>query len=772
MRNDSTVRNEVAELLAGLLFHKELPPITDSNLESLRAMFDKYDLHDVYNMANNRALLEWRAATAAESEGLLDEGVAELLFTDAGVDTDELENRITRYKMDKLRIDKAELFTPPAGEGTYIRCMVDGKEQAGRKLSEADVAGKNPFVDVTGQAVKYFQDVLDEKRMRNRTDMNGGNEKMISVLMEIKENLKRGCIDEELYRKVCIHENDLRKAGITPNDVRELMELKAKSAFCPDPYSYSIQEPEKVDYIYENADNPHVILSNEEDKCFLNAVRDYYSMNAEYKQRIKEMLGQVDALRGQLKYNHEAMYEEEEIKVLTDMFFRKKRTPELANSYGADTCMLHKNNLADAYYVNDNGVSLQWKAGIALEAKGLLSRGTTENLLKGMGVSADMINEHIRRIRVDKLRVSDVEKYYSEAVGEDYIRCKVDGIEQEERKLIPENAKWYYGTTEFALLAVKYYRDVLDNNREKGMMTADERMVERMDMPDVERLIDIYRNGVNEPEMKLAKVMEKSEVDNFWWGYFDSGLDSPRIEEQKRTAFYILGAYLDELRPGMLTNGEIIELCKANMVHPDNTVNTREEEGKLMKLPEAFFPMIEQSGEFDENMIAYVKVLRDMGRITPKSALQSMEYYLSTRAQLAWDPDGCENDFGELEPACYYPNIEMENPAGKFPPNLINEREWHRLSMLHPKEVGNEVMPFVPPGAFKTDRISDVQVYTMRDGRTAIRCTVDNEQQGSRFLSETDAKDFSERVNRKELAARYFMDAFIMEPERNVALGR
>ena len=99
MRNDSTVRNEVAELLAGLLFQKELPPITDSNLESLRAMFDKYDLHDVYNMANNRALLEWRAATAAESEGLLDEGVAELLFTDAGVDTDELENRITRYKM-------------------------------------------------------------------------------------------------------------------------------------------------------------------------------------------------------------------------------------------------------------------------------------------------------------------------------------------------------------------------------------------------------------------------------------------------------------------------------------------------------------------------------------------------------------------------------------------------------------------------------------------------------------------------------------------------
>ena len=43
MRNDSTVRNEVAELLAGLLFQKELPPITDSNLESLRAMFDAFD---------------------------------------------------------------------------------------------------------------------------------------------------------------------------------------------------------------------------------------------------------------------------------------------------------------------------------------------------------------------------------------------------------------------------------------------------------------------------------------------------------------------------------------------------------------------------------------------------------------------------------------------------------------------------------------------------------------------------------------------------------
>ena len=772
MRNDSTVRNEVAELLGGLLFQKELPPITDSNLESLRAMFDKYDLHDVYNMADNRALLEWRAATAAESEGLLDEGVAELLFTDAGVDTDELENRITRYKMDKLRIGKAELFTLPAGEGTYIRCMVDGKEQAGRKLSEADVAGKNPFVDVTGQAVKYFQDVLDEKRMRNRTDMNGGDKKLISVLMEIKENLKRGCIDEELYRKVCVHESDLRKAGITPNDVRELMELKAKLAFCPDPYSYSVQDSEKVDYIYENAYNLHVILSNEKDKCFFNAVRDYYSMSAEYKQKIKEVLGKVNALRGQLKYSSEAMYEEEEIKVLTDMFFRKKRTPELANSYGVHMSMLRKNNLEDAYYVNDNGVSLQWKAGIALEAKGLLSRGTTENLLKGVGVSADMINENIQHIRVDKLRVSDVKVFYSVAEGEEYIRCKVDGIEQEEKKLTQEDARCHLGTTEFSLLAVKYYRDVLDNNREKGMMSADERMVERMDMPDVERLIDIFRNGVNEPEMKLAKAMDKSEVDNFWWGYFHSGLNSPRIEEQKCAAFYILGDYLDELRPGMLTNGEIIELCKANMVHPDNTINTREEEGKLMKLPEAFFPMVEQSGKFDENMIAYVKVLRDMGRITPKSALQSMEYYLSARAQWVWDPDGCENDFGELEPFCYYLNSEMANPAGKFPPNLINEREWHRLSMLHPKEVGEKVMPFVPPGAFRTDRISDVQVYTMRDGRTAIRCMVDNEQQGSRFLSETDAKNFSERVDRKELAARYFTDAFIMEPERNVALGR
>lgn len=580
-------------------------------------------------------------------------------------------------------------------------------------------------------------------------------QEMISLILQLKKSLKQGSFSEKQYKEVCRQEDDYRKMGINPYDLKELLELKAKLTFCPDPHSYSVGVQKRVDYIYENLDNPDISLSGQAERGFLDAVRSYFSTEDEYKQKLQTVFRRADnAFHELTKSAYEQRISVQEVGLLTDMFLLQDIIPDPADYYSPIEALFHEYSLSDAYYMNDDGVTLQWKAGLLLESKGQFSPGTTEKILTQTGTSPEKLEAGLRQFRIDKLRVSDVQVVDSLNGNGKSLLCKVDGTEMQARKLSFIDVPRRTDLVDYAGLAVKYYRDVLNSNREQGLMIADERTLARLEMPDVDRLVDIYRNGANEQELMLAKASEKVEVDPFWWGYYGSGMAASQVENQKDAAFYILVGYTDELRPGMLTDAELFELCRTTM--PRSSPG-REVEQNLMELPECFFPLVEQAGEFDRDMIAYVKIMRDMGRTTPQTALQSMEYYLSMRSRLAWDPEGGENDYGMPIGASYYPNINMKNPAEKFAPNLINEKEWSRLNKQYSK-VGP---PFVPLGAFRKDRITEVQIYPTRDGSMMIRCMIDGMQQSARRLSEEINEVPGKNADREALAVRYFDDAFV-----------
>lgn len=580
------------------------------------------------------------------------------------------------------------------------------------------------------------------------------NQNLFSWIKDTMKTLQQGSINKELYEEVCRYEDDFRKLGIVSSDLRVLLALKERLVFCPDPYSYSICQPERINYIYENFDNPDIDLASKSEGYFQNAVRSYYSVADEYKQKIEreiQLFGSV--LDKRPKYNFEIRCDIEDTKLLTDLFLRKNMFPKPIDSYSPLETLFHEYGLYDAYCTNDDGVNLQWKAGLLLESKGKLSKGTTQKIFSNLGLSVEKIENDLHLFRIDKLRVYDIVIAVSENSADNYIRCKVDGMEQEERKLLSKDMPLNDYPVDNAALAVKYYKDILDANRERGLMVADERTLERFDMSDIKRLVDIYRNGVNEQEMFLSKTAAETKIDSFWWGFADSGLNNPLVSTQKEAAFYILGDYIDELCPGMLTDAELIELCKTTNEYPNRG---RAEELNLMKLPESFFPIIELSGELDENIIAYVKIMRNIGRITPKSAVQSMEYYLSARSFQDWD-GGDVDDYGQPTGGYYHPNINMMNPADKFAPNLISENEWRKLDKLNTLKKN----PFIPFGAFKKDRISEVQIYPTRDGSMMIRCMIDGMQQGARELSEEFADVLGRNVGRERLAAQCFGDAFV-----------
>lgn len=586
---------------------------------------------------------------------------------------------------------------------------------------------------------------------------------------EVKNALKKishGEIDNEVYKVIYRHQTDSpHAAGINPEKVADALELKIKAAFLPDSLAYSLARPGRGDYLIANCHNPSVCAVDNNEVRYLDALHAYYQNAADYKVRIKELsMTAREILDKMYKSSYYGLDEEQEKEVLIDILLDREfeRSPLYSNT--GKYYFLMKYDLFDAYHLDDNAFTLKWKAGEILESKGLLDKGATKLVFEDAGIAVDELKENLDRYKVDKLRVSDVEILKENGDASAYIRCKIDNMEQLGRKLSARDAELLGQSVNALGIGVKYYTDVLDKNRKEGKAIADEKTLVRLSMPSVERLLEIYKHGMKEQDIFLARASRNVEVDSLLRSSMLLEMENESVDAQKHCAFSLLSDYIEDIRPGMLTAEEVIQLAKEAA---SSTLEGREEENFLMRIPEVFFPIVERTAELDKGALAYTKVMRDIGRITPSMAYDSMCYYLTYRLYPKWDPTGSDDEYGGIAGCYFYPNENMKNPAEVFPPNLLNEQQWDFLSNRY-----NVKAPFIPETAFRENRIKDVQIYTVRDGGVDIRCVVDGEQQRSKRLSEEDAARYRGDVNRKVLALEYFMDAFAIGGERDNGMKR
>lgn len=595
-------------------------------------------------------------------------------------------------------------------------------------------------------------------------------ERLDSLKKLLKDALKKGEITVELCKVVRWHRDDCRSMGINPYDVEELFELKEKLAFCPDPRSYSIQEPGRVNYIYKNLDNPDIELSGVNEKRFAEALSFYYSLEAEYKRRVSTLADVVsDKYNRKIKEVHDSIVKDNAADLFTGILFKKESPPITEVNFYSLQLLFNKYDLHDVYNMADNKTLLEWKAAVGAESAGWLDEGFAEVLFIDAGIDTDELENRITRYKIDKLRISKAELFTPFMGADTYIRCRVDGKEQKERKLSVADVKGQDPFVNVTGLAVKYFQKVLDRNRNENKAVADEKALTRNSMGTIERLVDIFHHGLSREDGILLKLSQDDNIDNFWR---DTGLlwigDEP-VENQKWCAFKKLGEHLVDLRPGMLSEKEIIQLSL--LPQYVNTVE-REPEITLMKIPETFFPLIEQSQEWknDTDVLNYVKVMRGIGRVTPEMAYRSMDYFLKNHLDTEREhvDEEQEDKHSQTVGVCDTSNLNRKNPAGKFPPNLLSEEQWAELGK---REYGKDVS-FIPHGAFRKDRVTEVQVYPYRDGSMCMRCKVDGEQQESRLLSEADAQKYDDKMDKRELATGYYMDVFARESERSVAIAR
>lgn len=588
--------------------------------------------------------------------------------------------------------------------------------------------------------------------------------------LEIKsvlENLANEELTSKMYGIVCSHQTEFVRMGISPSDLRELIELKQKLTFLPEACAYSLSRPGRGDYILANFDSLNLTLKDTNEERFITALYSYYQMKEKFHHKMFRLSTIAKNHLQPIQVNQSyRLGEKQEMGLLIDMLLGKDIDGYPYQSAEEQKGFLEKFDLYDAYHLDDNKMTLRLKAGEVLESKRLIDRCFTERALADGGVSVSKLKDGLYRYRVDKLRVSKVEIQTEPTSGSKYIRCYVDGDYQHVRRLSAKDVELLDKLGNITGMAVKYFADVLDKNRRERPMIADEKILARMSMPYVDRLIDIYRNGMNEQDLMLAKASEFEDVDSFWRDSMMLGLEQYSIEEQKEFAFDTLVDYIKDLVPGQLTDDEVVKLVGVESI---NSIKGKELESNFMKLPELFFPLIEQCGKYDRKMIDYAKVLREIGKITPTMAYNSMDYFLDQRFREEWDPAGDEDDYGQPIGCYYYPNERMENPAEKFPPNLLNEMKWSALGSKYRGEAAS----FIPNGAFLKNRITGVQVYASGNNNLNIRCIVDGEQQGGRPLSELDAIGYKdEMIDINELAVGYFKDSFAWKEDRHVSMRR
>lgn len=586
-------------------------------------------------------------------------------------------------------------------------------------------------------------------------------------IRDVVRKISYGHVTDDIHKAVCMHPAVFSEIGITPEKIADVLELKAKAAFLPDALAYSLLNPDRGDYLIANCDNPSVSPHNLNEYKFLSALRSHYLQESEYKNKLGELsLIAKEGIEECWESSYYKLIKSQETGLLIDIVLNRGIEQYPFDSASEKSRFLSKFNLYDVYHLEDGIAALKLKAGEALEAKHLLAKGTTERILKDAGFSIEQIKDSLRLNNMDKLRVSYVDIYNE---GEEtYIQAKVDGVNQEVRKLSAFNISKENWFSDYEGMAVRCYKDVLDTNREQNRMIVSEKDLERAAMPYIDRLVDIYRNGLSETDERLfeAATLTNTSIDTFWVDIpFSWRLDKDPVEAQKEAAFIRLVDNMEDLRPGMLTDEEIIRAIKVPMI---SSRKGREEEAVLMKLPECFFPLIEKCGEYDRGVIDYVKVLRDIGRTTPTMAYNSMDYFLSHRLYTEWDPTGADDEFGQVVGGDYYPNEGMNNPAEKFVPNLLNEQQWTSLY----KKYSSEAAEFIPRTAFRKNRIDDVQVYPTRNGGMMIRCKVDDEQQSAKHLSFGDTSRYRADSDVRRLAVSYFMDAFARDSEKELSLQR
>lgn len=576
-------------------------------------------------------------------------------------------------------------------------------------------------------------------------------------------NLRRGAVVDNLYEVVCQYQDLFKQRGITPALAKEIIDLKSMIAFCPEPLSYSIKEQERVDYIYENIDNPSIVLTGENEKHFMDAVLSYYATKDEYDEKVGELKELVNKEKSFPK--NETIAEEKEIGILMDILFDRFSVESSQEPYSVISSTFKKCDLKDAYNMDDDGIALKWKAGLALENKGLLSGGMIDKFVSDAGFSVDAIKAAINRYKIDRMRVWSVKLSPLETGSGESICCEIDGVVQEARVLSAKDVKRKNLLEDKKGLAIRLFKDVLDSTREKNQWLNEEKILERVSMPYLDRLLDIYRNGMTKEDILLMNkvVSTQQTVDSFWEDN-NFGPDEFSVEQQKKLAFSTMVNYLSDLRPGMLSAEEILRLIEEV---PMGCLEEEIPEQNLLRLPESFFPLVEQSSEYDY-LLNYVKTVKRMERITPKLAFSSMDYYLYHLVDEVWDPEGADDEYGQVTGGYVRKDCFLSNPAHNFPPNLLSEEQWKELKTRNPGVTNKDL----PSGAYKRNRVTDVRIYPCRDGSMAIRCKVDNEQQEGRLLSETDALNYSDKMDRRELAIGYFMDAFAREAERRVVLSR
>lgn len=585
-----------------------------------------------------------------------------------------------------------------------------------------------------------------------------------NIINAVKIWLRKGEIGEYMCGVIRKNPDVFDKLGINSNEITALMDMKAKLAFYPDPLSFLIENVDRVNYIYTHLDTQDVELSDENEKRFADALTNYYSLEQEYKCRIDALVQRIeDSHASEVKKINTYLRNDDAINFIGSILFNKEYPKANYENLYLLKAMFDKYDMHDVYNMADNKILFQWKSLKAAESEGLLDAGLTEVICMDDGVNTDELENRVVRYKTDKLRINNTYVFVSYMGDDTYICCHVDIDKQEARKLAAEDVPERNPLLDITGLAVKYYQDVLERNRAENKAIVDEKMMERMNMTGMSRLIDIFHNGLNREDVKLLHIPIRYNKDVLLMSYVDSDIDREPVEVQKEWALGQLSAYIGWLKPGMLADDEVIRLTKIPL---GKLSQGRAGEEGLRRLPEFYFPMIEQSGEYNVGMINYVKAIRGIGRIMPEMAYQGMEYFLSNRSEMV--RDDVMDEYGRTIKYCHYPNENMENPAKMFVPNLLSERQWLALCDRY----GENVKELIPPGAFRKDRITEVQVYPSNDGNMAIRCRVDGEQQSAQRLLKTDMLRYNEGTDTKELASGYFEDAFAKETMRQCSLER
>lgn len=583
--------------------------------------------------------------------------------------------------------------------------------------------------------------------------MESNKKREINIVLE---KLKKGTIDKNVYDVICRNEERFQEIGIVPDEIKDLLERKVKLAFYPDPLAYAVENQKRVDYLHENINNPNVQVGNENESRYFGELMRHKVSEEVYNRGVKIIARKADnEIQRHEKAKRALLFGDREVEVLTDILFDRSLTADASNSYSFIKSLLKKYDLQNAYDIDKHGLALKWKTGLALESKGFLSTGATEKLFKDTGISIDEVQSSIQRYNADRLRVSSAD------IQGAWLNCKVDGLPQEVKIASVSDVDSFTDTTG---LAVKYYKDVLDSNREHDLALVDESVLNRLPMKDIERLEKIYRNGMDEQDTALWKLERICKGKDLFWQKNASISPNDPIELQKRNAFECMVEYISDIRPDLLNGDEIIQLTK---VKSQDALPGREEEHNLMRLPEPLLPFAEQTGEFNKKMIDYVKVIRGTEYVTPRMAFNSMDYFLSHRLPTEWSLTNTVDKYGRDIERVSYLNREMTNPSEKFIPNLLSELQWEKLQSKYPGATS-----FIPTGAFRKERISDVEIYSTRPSGMAIRCKVDNIQQNSRTLADIDVENYSTLWDTRELAVGYFKDAFAKEDDMRVALSR